>query len=628
MTSHSHALRFIAALLGISAIAASSALRAQTDPSAPSVLEPLVTTATRTPAAPQTIGSAVDAISFDSLARRQLSTLSEALGGIAGAPHFSSGGPGAVSSMFLRGSNSNQTLFLVDGLRLNDPNIDYQMFLGGACVSTCDNLEVAHGPQSTLYGGEAVGGVISLRAQRGHGAPTESASIEAGSFGTVQGGLTAQGERGAWGYSFSTRGGHTDNERANNSFDSATTSLRLDRTISERVAVGGTLRWFHGEYADPGDRYTEDPNNKEREDNVLGTLFADVKFSDAWNAHVMLGGQDRRFVSDNPLPNPPYGTDPEKTVVTNRRAVLDWQNTFTGIERHRITAGLTAEANRTRNTGFGDINKKEGLLAFFAQDEFSPVDNVYLTAGLRNDDYDTFGHATTGRVTAAWLTVQRRVKLRGSYGTAFRSPSFLDLYGKSAFYVGNPDLRAERAKGWDAGVDFYLPENRGTLSATWFDTRFHDLINYDFTAFPGTVVNIDRALTRGLELSAKTTLTAQTEARVTYTYLEARDLGAETRLLRRPRHSFSADLWQAFGDRFSAGTGITFVADRRDVDAQTFDYITAEDYTVVRVYADYKVTESLHVKARIENLLNEKYEEVNGYPALGVGAYGSVTWKF
>lgn len=624
MTSPSSALRLAAVLLSVYALAKVSSLQAQTDSTSPAVLEPLVTTATRTPAAPRTIGTAVDAIPFDDLARRQISSLSEALGGVAGAPHFSSGAPGAVTSMFLRGSNSNQTLFLVDGLRLNDPNTDYQLFLGGACVGACDNLEVAHGPQSTLFGGEAVGGVISLRAVRGTGAPSANIGLEAGSFGTLQGSIAAQAASGPWAYNLAAQAGHTDNERPNNAFDRINLAARFDRTLNEQISVGATVRWFHGRYEDPGDRYTNDPDNEEREDNVLVTTFADLTRGAEWKSHVTLGGQDRRFVSENPQPN---GTT-QITTVKNRRAVLDWQNTYTGFERHRITAGLTAEANHTRNTGFGDINEHQSLLAFFAQDEFSPVEDLYLTAGLRNDDYDTFGRATTGRATVAWLTAQRRVKLRASYGTAFRSPSFLDLYGKSAFYVGNPKLRAERAKGWDAGVDFYLPENRGTLSATWFDTRFHDLINFDFSAFPGTVINVDRAMTRGLELAAKTTLASRTEARVTYTYLEAKDLGTDTRLLRRPRHSFSADVWQAIGEHWSVGAGAALVANRRDVDAATFETITAEDYTVVRLYADYKVTEALHVKARIENLLDEKYEEVNGYPGLGLGAYGSVTWKF
>ncbi|HYP17243.1 MAG TPA: TonB-dependent receptor, partial [Opitutus sp.] len=459
-------------LLGVSAFAALSPSRAQPEPV--ERLDPIVTTATRSPAPARTIGTAVDVISADELARRQITSLAQALGGVAGAPRFSSGANGAITSLFLRGSNSNQTLFLVDGLRFNDPNTDYQLFLGGGCVAACDSLEVAHGPQSTLYGGEAVGGVISLRAQPGTGEPRASVGVEAGSFGTVQGSLAAQGARDDWAYNVSAIGGHTDNERPNNAFDSANAVLRLDRKLNQRVTVGGTLRYFHGTYADPGDRYTNDPDNEERENNLLATSFAELSLSDAWKSRVILGGQDRRFVSENPRPGRPT----QVTLVTNRRGVLDWQNTYTGIERHRITAGVTAEANHTRNTGFGDINKKQTLLAVFAQEEFSPTDELYFTAGLRSDDHDTFGRATTGRVTGAWLVAQRSLKFRASYGTAFRSPSFLDLYGRSAFYVGNPNLRAERARGWDAGVDFYLPEQRGTLSATWFDTRFRDLIAF------------------------------------------------------------------------------------------------------------------------------------------------------
>ena len=585
-------------------------------------LAPFVTSATRTPAEPQTIGSAVDVISAADLARRQITSLAGALGGVAGAPLFASGAGGASAALFLRGANSNQTLFLIDGLRSNDPNTDYQVTLGGACVGACDSLEVAHGPQSTLYGGEAVGGVVSLRAQRGAGVPTMSVSAEAGSFGTVQGAIAAQGERGATAYNFSAQGGHTDNQRANNYFDSANTTLRLDRKVSERVAVGGTLRWFHGVYGDPGDRYTNDPDNQDREENLLATAFADLKLADAWNAHAVLGGQDRRFVSENPR----AGRATQITVVKNRRAVLDAQSSYTGFERNRITAGFTAEANHTRNTGFGDINKKQGLLAAFAQDEFSPAENVFLTGGLRSDDFDTFGRATTGRATAAWLVARRSVKLRASYGTAFRSPSFLDLYGQSAFYVGNPNLRPERARGWDAGVDFYFAQKRVTLSATWFDTDFTDLIasTPDFRS----VINIQRARTRGAELSAQASLPGAVELRASYTYLEADNLTSHTRLLRRPRQSGSLDAWHDFGGGISAGAGVAFAAHRRDVDAKTFAQIDAEDYTVARLYAAWQATPRLALKVRLENLLNEKYEPVNGYPALGFGAFAGAEWKF
>jgi vitamin B12 transporter len=602
------------------ALAGSIAWRAPA--AAQTQLAPVITTATRTPAEAQTLGSVVDSITAGDLARRQVNSFAGALGAVPGLPLFASGAGGATTSLFLRGANSNQTLFLVDGLRLNDPNTDYAVFLGGACVGACDSLEIAHGPQSTLYGGEAVGGVVSLRAQRGAGIPSGRVAVEAGSFGTVQGSLAAQGARGANAWSFSSQGGHTDNERANNAFDSANTVLRLDRTLSERVSVGGTVRWFHGVYGSPGDRYTNDPDNEERESNLLVTAFADLKLAPAWTARAVLGGQDRRFVAESPRSGRPTAF----TVVKNRRAVLDAQTTFTGVERHRATAGFTAEANHTRNTGFGDINKKQALLAVFAQDEWSPAENVFLTGGLRSDDFDTFGRATTGRATAAWLPIPKTLKLRASYGTAFRSPSFLDLYGQSAFYVGNPSLRAERARGWDAGADYYFPAQRGTLSATWFNTDFTDLIAS--TPSFRSVENIQRARTRGAELSAKLGLGGATELRAAFTYLEADNLTTRARLLRRPRQSGSLEVWHDFGGGLSAGSGMTMAAHRRDVDAKTFRQIDGEDYTVARLHGAWQATPRLALKLRLENLLNEKYEEVNGYPALGFAAFGGVEWRF
>ncbi|HYD84674.1 MAG TPA: TonB-dependent receptor, partial [Opitutus sp.] len=222
---------------------------------------------------------------------------------------------------------------------------------------------------------------------------------------------------------------------------------------------------------------------------------------------------------------------------------------------------------------------------------------------------------------------RRSVKLRASYGTAFRSPSFLDLYGRSAFYVGNPELEAERARGWDAGVDYYLPENRGRWSATWFDTRFRDLIAYDFTVFPSTVRNIEQARTRGLEVSARHPI-GGTDLRLAYTYLEAINSTQQIRLVRRPRHALSADFWRELGRGFSAGVGVGFVADRRDVHAETFATIDAEDYTVARIYAEWQASERLKLTLRLENLLDERYEEVNGYPALGRGVFAGAAWRF
>ena len=194
--------------------------------------------------------------------------------------------------------------------------------------------------------------------------------------------------------------------------------------------------------------------------------------------------------------------------------------------------------------------------------------------------------------------------------------------------MGNPNLEAEKAKGWDAGVDWFFADKKGVLSATWFDSRIRNLIAFDFAASPSTVKNVGRARTQGLEVSGKFTLPGAVEVRLAYTHLEADDLTAGTRLLRRPRNSASLDLWHDFGRGLSAGTGVAWVNDRMDVNASTFATIRGEDYTVVRLYGAWQATPRLAIKARVENLFDEKYEQVHGDPQLGLGAFAGVEWKF
>ncbi len=268
-------------------------LRGQTPPT--QSLETYVVSATRTPEPATQVGTVTDVLTADELSRRQIPLLNGIFGLATGTPVTPSGAAGEVTSVFLRGSNSNQTLFLVDGIRLNDPSTDYQVYLGGASLGATDRVEIAHGPQSTLYGGEAVGGVVSISAQRGRGAPTASISAEGGSFGTIGGGFAAQGAAGDRAYSISADTGRTENGRPNNEFTHTNAVGRFDCTLNAKVSVGGTVRWYHGKIGEPGDRYTDDPNNENREDNVLTTLFAEFTPSEHWFSRVTLGGQERRF---------------------------------------------------------------------------------------------------------------------------------------------------------------------------------------------------------------------------------------------------------------------------------------------------------------------------------------------
>jgi vitamin B12 transporter len=605
----------------LSAGLAAGSLYSQTDPAVG--LDPYVVVATRTPEDVRTLGTSADLITADDLARQQITNPAAALGAIPGVPLFANGATGSDVSVFSRGADSDQILFLVDGIRMNDANTDYAVWLGGAQLGATDTIEVVRGPQSTLYGSEAVGGVVSVAAQKGAGAPSADLAIVAGSFGTAAGTVNSQGAQGAWAWTASGTGSYTANERPNNAFTSGDLVLRVDYEVNPTVSVGATLRGFEGRYGDPGDIYTDDLYAHETESNWLGTVFVDLKPVDDWSAHLTVGGQDRRYVSFDEEP----GVYSSTSVVENHRGVVDYQATYTGLAAQKVTVGLNGEIETTQDDGYGDIDQRQTLFAAFAEDQWHPLASTYLTGGVRYDDFDTFGSAVTGRVTAAWLTPDRSIKLRASYGSGFNAPSFLELYGTAVGYQGNANLKPERSRGGDAGLDWYIPNGLGTVSASWFRTDYRDLIDYNFDVYPGTTDNVGTARTQGLELETKLKLYAGLELHASYTYLDADDLTDGIRLLRRPRNSGSADLWRDFGHGWSAGAGVAVVAGRQDIDAETYETVNDPDYAVVRVYAAWKATSRLTLKGRLENALNEHYQPVNGYPALGFGAFGEVDWK-
>jgi vitamin B12 transporter len=594
---------------------------AQTLPMEPA---PIVTVATRLPESSQTIGTDTDAISGLDLERQQMSGFSDALAEITAAPLLAAGQAGAPASLFLRGSDPNQTLFLVDGIRLNDANTDYGPFLGGARIFPGDTLEVALGPQSALYGSEAAGGVVSLAARKGTGSFSGSVSAEVGSFGTLDGTIVAQGAGGGWAYNLAAAASHTNNDRVNNAFDSTNLSLRLDKKLGTYLDAGVTLRSFVSSYGNPGNEFTNDPYAYQTEQNLLGSIFFDAQLTDYITSHLILGGQESRFDSfDTTAAGPPV--EPE---VRTQRGVIDWQNTLQLTADNRLIAGLTYDDETNVNTNFSGIIYHQTSLGLYAEDEWTLFNQLHLTGGLRNDSFDTFGDASTGRATAAWLTTDHMLKLRGSYGTGFDAPNFQDLYAQEGFFIGNPNLRPERSRGWDAGLDFYPPDSRDVVSATYFETNFDDLIAENLNVFPFTTANIGRARTHGVELAVQTTLAAVIRTKISYTRLETENLVQGMPLPLRPHYNAAADFWWDGGKGISAGVGIDWVGTRADVDAQTFATINDPGYTVARIYAAWQISARFGIKVRVENLLDRKYEPVNGYPALGRALFGGGEFKF
>lgn len=612
-------------LVLVGAIGLAPTLLAQTRDS--TRLPDMVVTATRAPTPRAHLGSSVDLLRPAELARRQLTSLREALQLVPGGTVVVNGAPGGVASLFLRGVSSSQTLFLVDGIRVNDANTTSGSFLGGADLTGLGSLEIVRGPESTLYGGAAIGGVLALDAARGRGPARGTAELEGGSFGSWRGRVMGSGGQSRFGVTAAFTANGTDNQRHPNDWNQRTQLLRFDYQVSKAVQMGATFRGLQQGFTSPGDLRTTNttPAGTTTFENNLGTVFIDALPAARWRSRLLLGGQEQ-FTKGTGR----FNGGPEFAfTLTNTRRVIDWQNTIQ-LGSSRIVAGVNREWSTAWSSG---ASESERLLGFYAQAEVTPVRSVTLSAGARNDNYNTFGHAMTFRVTGAWRA-REGTKLRASIGSGFMPPSLSARFG-SAFQNPNPDIRPERSHGWDTGIDQELARGRGSISLTYFHNSLRDLIGFESAPFPalGRNVNIDRARASGLEVSGRVSA-GIVDARIAYTLLSARSPSAtdppEDRLIRRPRHALSGDLAVTPTGRSVAGLGLVVVADREDTDFNSFPQarVNPGDYAVARLYGSYDLTARLTLRARVENLFNTRYEPVYGFPALGRTLSGSAEMRF
>lgn len=602
-----------------------AAVRAQTAPeSGTFTLNDYIVTAARTPQQPHEVASSVTVIAPGELAEKQIATLGEALRGVPGVSVLQTGGTGGVTSLFVRGSKAAQTLFLVDGVRFNDTNTSYASWLGGFAPGANDRIEVLRGPQSTLYGGAAMGGVISVGLARGAGAPGGSVAIEGGSFSTLQGALNAQGESGAFAWSLHASGLETDNDRPDNEASLQNHAVRLDYRVSEALNLGGTFRYLDSAYRDPNDIRTTNttPINNNDLMSSLTTLFAEFTSGETWDARLTAGVQEQRYDNDGSFSGfpSPYSTD-------STREMIDWQNTLRVSEAVTVVAGASYERSEFTD---GAAYPDDKLAGGYGQVEWAAAGGLHLGAGLRYDDYSSFGDVVTGRLTASKV-IAPGTRLHATYGTSFVPPSLSQRYG-SAFTAPSPGIQPEESTGWDAGIEQTLVAERLVLDVTWFQNTFKNLIAYQGAVFPalGNFRNIGRAEASGIEAALEATLAAQLSATVTWTYLDATDEISGARLDDRPRHSYAADVIWKPATTLTIGVGLHGAANRLATDFNAFPsmQINPGDYTVARIYAKYAFSTQVSIRARVENLLNRDYEETYGFPASGAAAYAGVEWTF
>lgn len=582
------------------------------EPAPPSwtVEEDLVVSAERWPVPEGEVGSSVTLIAREEIEARHETTVLELLRTVPGVAVVQSGGPGRGASIFLRGANSQHTLVLLDGLRVNSVQNGGFDF-ADLTTDNVERIEILRGPQSTLYGSEALGGVISITTRRGEGEAEWSVDGRAGELETRWLAVGARGRRGSFDWSatasgFETAGISTASERLGN----REVDPYQNRTASGRLGWGYgdgradlTLRLTDGETGLDGFAFgvgpVDDPNFVQFRDFGQIALSLDHQFTPRWRGKATLGTV--RDETEGEDPDTPFNN----FRFEDRLDQLILQSDLELNAAGDLTAGYELERRHAESPG--SFDESATLSSLFLNHRWSWNDRLHLSAGARYDDYQDVGSDATWRVTGSYLTGGERVRLHGSYGTGFRAPSFVELFFPGA---GNLELDPETSQGGDFGVESFFASRRVRVDVTWFRNRFDDLIVFDFTTF--TFANVAEADSEGLETVVEVRPWRDFELAAFWTSTDTENRGTGEPLARRPRDRGTLQALYTPPNGWTVAASLLRVADRVEFDGRPMD-----DYERLDVSLEAPGWGAWAPYLRIDNVLDEEYEEAPGFTTPG-----------
>ncbi len=590
------------------------------------LLEKVVVTADRQEVPGSELGSSVTVITADELRVTGVHWLSDALASVPGVVVARTGGPGAVTSVFLRGTNSNHTLVLVDGMKANSPSTGAYDF-SQVPASSIERVEIVRGPQSVLYGSEAIGGVINIITRRGAKAPRASAVLDGGSYGSLRAAANVQGSTNTVDYAasfehfgndgFSAAAAHNGNTEADG-FSNTSLTGRMTVGRGEGLGAEARLVYFDGETRIDGYDFSagpiDDPAQLQNSRQVLGGgaltyrrgIYSGRLTASVANHKLGTIDPDGFFTAFD------LDTDTTEFGLQSDLRFNSGNTTVVGIE-HRRESAETISTSGLSASGFDESVDTTGV---YALHRFSHK-NLHLTAGLRHSDHSRFGDKTTYRVTAAWAAPSG-LRAHGSVGTAFRAPSLNDLYFPG---FSNPNLEAEESTGWDAGLGGTFLDGRVGIDATWFRNDVSNLIQF---VFPDGIVNVGEARTQGVEIAANWLLQERVRLDASYTYTDAKDVRTDLALLRRPEHQAWA------GIRYQPTQALNLFAEVRHKGRRT-DFGTAgtvelPPHTVFHLAGQVRLSAGLELIGRLENLTDRQYQDVWGYGTAGRSGYAGLRY--
>ena len=576
----------------------------------------MVLVETRSPRPLPEMSPWVTVLSGEDLERRQINFLSDALRTVPGMAVVRSGQAGSLASLFSRGANSDHVTFLLDGRRLTG-GFSGLYNLGQLSLTGLSGVEVLRGSSSTLYGAEGIGGAVMLRSGQ---APAEGMvsdmGLVGGSFGSFRGDLRNAFRAGKWEGSLGLAASTTENDAPNADFENHAGSFRFAKALDEVWTFDFVGLGYRSEQGVPGPTGTGYPSLVDYQDTEQ-YLFSPglVGSGEGWTVRGFYSGsadQVESLTSGWFMHNDFRVRSDQVEVQLEKELSEVWNLTLGG--------SYARQDFRKKNLGMGANEVDDGWenQALFGLLEYAPTEKTKILLGGRMEEYSDFGNPSTWQLSGRRM-LGDSASLFVRYATSFSPPQASDLYG----VLGNRNLKAEEADTWEMGVRLGADDGSTGLQVTYFGTNFTNLIQWE----GASTDNVGLAKSHGVESILELKLSTQWKGKASYVYLEAMNENEGIRLPRRPRHSGSLGL-DYFGESCSCGAEFQFVVDRRDIDGGTWAGIDGEDYCVARTYVSYGLAQDLSLFGRVENLFDEEYEEVDGYPALGIGVFGGLRYSF
>jgi vitamin B12 transporter len=588
------------------------------------------------------VASSVTVITAKDIERDQRRTVPDALATVPGLNVVQSGGPGGLTSVFMRGTNANHTKILIDGIDASDPSNPARVFdLGQLLTADIQQIEVLRGPQSGLYGADAIGGVISIITKKGEGPPRATGMIEGGSFGTFNQTAALSGSQDRFNYALNVAHFRSTDtpvtplellppgqKAIGNNYDNMTYSTKLGADVNENLTLNSVIRYtdatlrFTGDTFDPV-TFASFPAAAQstqvvhqlftREEAIWSVLdgriknYFGVNYTNHWNSNISPG-------------------DAAPTITTGDRLKYDWHTVTQLAPYHTVIVGAEHETETLHTSTLSAQNvNKAGYVEL--QSQFA--NRLFLVENVRQDDNDRFGEHPTYRLAPAVIVPFTETKFKASYGSGFKAPTLNQLFVNfpAFFFFANPNLKPEESVGYDAGFEQPLFNDRVRFGSTYFHNDITNLIQSvsDPVTFSSTLVNIGRATTEGSESFVAARITDRVRIRADYTFTRAVDIDAGLELLRRPKEKWSANvIWNPIDPLTLSATVLhtgSFIDANRDF---SIPRLLAPGYTVVNFAADYVVTDQVKVFGRIDNAFNVHYQNPTGFLQPGLGIFAGV----